>query len=70
MPRKANAAAKLFLSSANELRAFKRERTQSARSEPRGILCHVERSETSLTIPLGLVSKNELRFFASLRMTY
>jgi hypothetical protein len=39
--------------------------------EPPGysqFLCHVERSETSLTI-LAVWPKDELRFFASLRMT-
>ena len=31
--------------------------------------CHVERSETSLALSLNIVHGNDLRFFASLRMT-
>jgi hypothetical protein len=31
--------------------------------------CHVERSETSLEIPMETSPENDQRFFASLRMT-
>jgi len=31
--------------------------------------CHVERSETSLAVSLNILHGNDLRFFASLRMT-
>ena len=33
-------------------------------------MCHVERSETSLFVSLRESAKIDLRFFASLRMTY
>ncbi len=38
----------------------------SALSQP---VCHVERSETSLDAPRHTAAANDLRFFASLRMT-